>query len=103
MPGELADYAQGQAVGGVGAHETILHINVVALPECEHPRVQTVEVGFGNRLVHRAPLNSGFGDLIANYEFVFGRAPRELTRANHECAVVGETPLAPLDRMFEEL
>src|SRR5947209_14696781 len=103
MPGELADHAQGQTVRGVGAHETILHINVMALPKCEHPGVEPVEMGLGNRLVHRAPLNGGFCDLISHYEFVFGRAPCKLTRANDECAVGGETPLAPLNRMFEEL
>ena len=54
-------------------------------------------------MVHRTPLHRGFGNLIPHHEFIFGRPSRELAGANHKRAPAGETPLAPLYGMLQQL
>ena len=100
MPGVLANQANGQRMGGIGAHEAILHEHVAALPERQHLGVQPVEVGFRHGLIDGAPLHGGVRDLVAHHELVFGRTSGELAGANNQPSAVGESAFPSLDRVF---
>ena len=53
-------------------------------------------------MVHGPPVHRMFGQLIANDELVFGRAPGELTRVHHQGSIIGQQTFAALNCVFDE-
>lgn len=103
MPGPLRDHADRKLKRGVRAGETVVNENILPLPEIQHPLHQPVEMGFGHRLIHRAPVHRRFGAGLADNVLVLGRAARELAGAHYQRATFGKRPFFPLDRLFHQL
>src|ERR1035438_374814 len=75
----------------------------MTLPEGHHFGVEPVEMLLRERLVDVPPLHVGVGGLVAHHEFVLGRTPRELPRADYERAAAGESPFPALDGVLQQL
>ena len=103
VPGVLRNDADGQSIARVGAREAILDEQVLALPVCQHLRVQAIEAGLRHGLIHGPPLHGGFGSLIAYDELVLGRAAGELARPHHIGAAPGEQAFMPSDGVLQQL
>ena len=54
-------------------------------------------------MVDTAPIDGGFGGLVADHELVARRAAGLIAGADHQAAATGEQPFAALDGFFDEL
>ena len=73
MPGIFVDNADGKAIGGIGAAEKILYVQVPAPQVFHDAGVKSVKLLRFQGSIHRAPMHSVFGHLVADDELVFGR------------------------------
>ena len=103
MPGSLRDHADRHGIGGVGAGKAVLHENILSLPIGQHTFVKGVELLPVHRLIHRAPVNRGFGARLADDVFVLGRTPCELPGSDHKRPTARQHAFVALDGVLDQL
>ncbi len=94
VPGELGHDADRRAVLGLRVDGAVLHEQVAALEEAEHPAPELVELLGADRAVVLAPLDLVLGCRLAHDELVLGRARRLLAGREDDRAVPGDPALS---------
>ena len=102
VPGIFRDDPNRDPVGGVGARETILHVNIAPLQVSQEASIQCVEAGGFERTIDRPPPDPILGRGFLHDELVIGRTARVLTRSHDQCAAGGQQPLAPPDGVLDQ-